>query len=41
LKKPGVPARVAFDQNLMSYQYPQNGIPTRFAFNELLSGHEH
>ncbi len=36
LKKPGVPARAAFDENLTSYKHPQNGIPTLFVFNALL-----
>src|SRR5262249_48358572 len=36
LKKPGVPARAAFDENLTSYKHPQNGIPTLFAHNALL-----
>ncbi len=36
LKKPGVPARAAFDENLTSYKHPQNGIPALFAFNALL-----
>jgi type I restriction enzyme, R subunit len=36
LKKPGVPARQAFDDNLTSYKHPQNGIPALFAFNALL-----
>jgi type I restriction enzyme R subunit len=36
LKKPGVPARAAFDENLTSYKHPQNGIPALFAFNGLL-----
>jgi type I restriction enzyme R subunit len=36
LKKPGVPARVAFDENLTSYKHPQNGIPALFAYNALL-----
>jgi len=26
-KKPGVPARQAFDENLTSYKHPQNGVP--------------
>ncbi len=30
LKKPGVPARAAFDENLTSYKHPQNGIPALF-----------
>ncbi len=36
LKKPGVAARVAFDENLTSYKHPQNGIPSLFVFNALL-----
>src|SRR5262245_11875641 len=36
LKKPGVPARAAFDENLTSYKHPQNGIPALFVFNVLL-----
>jgi len=36
LKKPGVPARNAFDDNLTSYKHPQNGIPALFAYNALL-----
>ncbi|MBA2524955.1 MAG: type I restriction endonuclease subunit R [Pyrinomonadaceae bacterium] len=36
LKKPGVPARPAFDENLTSYKHPQNGIPALFVFNALL-----
>ena len=36
LKKPGVPARAAFDENLTSYKHPQNGIPAQFVFNALL-----
>jgi type I site-specific restriction-modification system R (restriction) subunit len=36
LKKPGVPARNAFDENLTSYKHPQNGIPKLFAYNALL-----
>ena len=36
LKKPGVPARQAFDENLTSYKHPQNGIPTLFVYNTLL-----
>jgi type I restriction enzyme R subunit len=36
LKKPGVPARVAFDENLTSYKHAQNGIPALFAFNAFL-----
>ncbi len=36
LKKPGVPARQAFDENLTSYKHPQNGIPALFWFNALL-----
>ncbi len=36
LKKPGVPARQAFDGNLTSYKHPQNGVPQLFWFNALL-----
>lgn len=36
LKKPGVPARQAFDENLTSYTHPQNGIPDLFSYNALL-----
>jgi len=36
LKKPGVPARNAFDGNLTSYKHPQNGIPQLFWSNALL-----
>jgi len=36
LKKPGVPARVAFDENLTSYKHPQNGIPALFVYNAFL-----
>ena len=36
LKKPGVPARAAFDESLTSYKHPQNGIPALFVFNALL-----
>ena len=36
LKKPGVPARAAFDENLTSYKHAQNGIPALFVFNALL-----
>ncbi|HTV40475.1 MAG TPA: type I restriction endonuclease subunit R [Candidatus Sulfotelmatobacter sp.] len=35
-KKPGVPAREAFDENITSYKHPQNGIPALFVFNALL-----
>jgi type I restriction enzyme R subunit len=35
-KKPGVPAREAFDDNITSYKHPQNGIPALFAYNALL-----
>ncbi|MEO7299328.1 MAG: type I restriction endonuclease [Verrucomicrobiota bacterium] len=35
LKKPGVPARSAFDENLTHYK-DKNGIPALFAFNALL-----
>lgn len=36
LKRPGVPVRQAFDENLTSYKHPQNGVPQLFAFNALL-----
>lgn len=36
LKRPGVPMRQAFDENLTSYKHPQNGVPQLFAFNALL-----
>ncbi len=36
LKKPGVPARQAFDENLTSYKHPQNGIPQLFAYSAFL-----
>lgn len=36
LKKPGIAARQAFEDNLTSYKHPQNGIPRLFAFNALL-----
>lgn len=36
LKKPGIPAKQAFDDNLTSYKHPQNGIPDLFWFNALL-----
>ena len=36
LKKPGSPARQAFDDNLTSYKHLQNGIPALFAFNAIL-----
>jgi len=36
LKKPGVSARNAFDENLTSYTHPQNGIPSLFWSNALL-----
>jgi type I restriction enzyme R subunit len=36
LKKPGVPARQAFDDNLTSYKHPQNGIPALFWYTALL-----
>jgi type I restriction enzyme R subunit len=35
-KKPGVPARAAFDENLASYKHLQNGIPALFWYNALL-----
>jgi type I restriction enzyme R subunit len=36
LKRPGVPPRQAFDENLTSYQHPQNGVARLFAYNALL-----
>ena len=36
LKKPGVPAKQTFDDNLTSYKHPQNGIPALFWYNALL-----
>ena len=36
LKRPGVPVRQAFDENLTSYKHAQNGVPQLFAFNALL-----
>jgi type I restriction enzyme R subunit len=36
LKKPGVPARQAFDENLTSYKHPLNGVPDLFSYNALL-----
>jgi len=36
LKRPGVPVRQAFDENLTSYKHPQNGVPQLFAYNALL-----
>ena len=36
LKKPGVPARQAFDENLTSYKHPQNGIPKLFWYSAFL-----
>ena len=36
LKKPGVPAKQAFDDNLTSYKHPENGIPDLFWYNALL-----
>jgi type I restriction enzyme, R subunit len=35
-KKPGVPARQAFDDNLTSYKHPLNGVPQLFGCNALL-----
>jgi type I restriction enzyme, R subunit len=35
-KKPGVPAREAFDGNITSYKHVQNGIPALFVFNALI-----
>jgi type I restriction enzyme, R subunit len=36
LKKPGVAARQAFDDNLTSYKHPQNGIPQLFWYSAFL-----
>lgn len=36
LKKPGVPAKRGFDDNLTSYKHVQNGVPSLFAYNALL-----
>lgn len=36
LKKPGVPAKQAFDGNLTSYKHAQNGVPALFWSNALL-----
>jgi type I restriction enzyme, R subunit len=36
LKKPGVPARQAFEENLRSYMHLQNGIPALFWYNAFL-----
>jgi type I restriction enzyme R subunit len=36
LKRPSVPARQGFDENLTSYKHPQNGVPQLFSFNALL-----
>jgi type I restriction enzyme, R subunit len=36
LKKPGVPAKQAFDDNLTSYKHAQNGVPNLFWYNALL-----
>ena len=36
LKKPGVPAKQAFDGNLTSYKHTQNGVPALFWSNALL-----
>jgi type I restriction enzyme R subunit len=36
LKKPGVAARQAFEENLTSYMHPQNGVPQLFWSNAFL-----
>lgn len=36
LKKPGVPVKQAFDDNLTSYKHVQNGVPALFWANALL-----
>jgi type I restriction enzyme R subunit len=33
LKKPGVPAKQAFDENLTSYKHEHNGVPPLFWYN--------
>ena len=35
-KRPGVPARAAFDENIKSYKHEQDGVPALFVFNALL-----
>jgi type I restriction enzyme R subunit len=35
LKKPGILARAAFDENITSYKHPQNGVPALFRYNAL------
>jgi type I restriction enzyme R subunit len=35
-KKPGFPAKQAFDENLTSYKHAQNGIPALFWYNAFL-----
>src|SRR5258706_6658495 len=37
LKRPGVPARAAFDENITSYKHAQNGIPALFAYNAIIA----
>ena len=36
LKRPGLPAKQAFDENLTSYKHIQNGVPQLFAHNAFL-----
>jgi type I restriction enzyme, R subunit len=36
LKRPGVPVRQGFDENLTSYKHPQNGVPQLFPYNAFL-----
>jgi type I restriction enzyme R subunit len=36
LKKPSVPAKQAFDENLTSYKHLQNGVPALFWYNAFL-----
>jgi type I restriction enzyme R subunit len=36
LKKPGVPAKQAFDENLTSYKHQQNGVPPLFWYGAFL-----
>ncbi len=35
-KKPGVPSRQGFDENITSYKHPQNGVPQLFWYNAML-----
>lgn len=36
-KKPGVPVRQAFDENITSYKHAQNGVPALFWYNALIA----